>query len=98
MRDITDPRLMYLKATLFLGIGVIASSLILLEMPTARVAALLCAAVWGFCRLYYFCFYVIGRYIDPRFRFAGLWSVLKYLAKRGREFGAADDQPPSPCH
>jgi hypothetical protein len=98
MRDITDPRLMYLKARLFLGIGMIAGGLILVEMPTVRVAALLGATVWAFCRLYYFCFYVIGKYIDPQFRFAGLWSVVKYLmTRRGREHGA-DDQPPSPCH
>jgi len=29
--------------------------------------------------LYYFCFYVIEKYIDPSYRFDGLISVARYL-------------------
>jgi hypothetical protein len=35
-------------------------------------------AIWAFCRAYYFAFYVIERYIDPGFRFAGLSSLVRY--------------------
>jgi hypothetical protein len=41
-------------------------------------------AVWGFCRSYYFAFYVIERYVDPGYRFSGLGSFLLYIV-RGRK-------------
>ena len=47
-------------------------------------AALLCLVIWSFCRLYYFAFYVIEKYTDPAYRFAGLWSFFQYLMRRGK--------------
>jgi hypothetical protein len=82
MPDLKDPRLMYLKAGLFLLIGLLACAGILLEAPSMRVALLLAAAIWAFCRLYYFLFYVIERYIDPQARFGGVWDAVKHLARR----------------
>ena len=78
-RDLTDPRLMYLKAFLFLVIGIAAGVGILAENPTLRTGFLLGLAIWSFCRLYYFAFYVIEKYIDPQFRFDGLFSLLRYF-------------------
>jgi len=49
-------RLMYLKAILFLGIGVVSVGLILIEYGSIRVALLLGLSIWSFCRLYYFMF------------------------------------------
>jgi len=75
---------MWLKAVLFLIIGVMSSALILIEIPEWRVLLLLVLAIWSFCRAYYFFFYVIEHYIDPSFRFSGLFSMLRYLwDKRG---------------
>lgn len=37
-------------------------------------AVLLALSIWGFCRAYYFAFYVIEKYVDPEFRFSGLLS------------------------
>ena len=54
--------------------------LILLECPKWKVAILLALAVWAFARAYYFAFYVIEHYIDPSYRFAGLWSFVRYVA------------------
>jgi hypothetical protein len=49
-------------------------------------AALLALAIWSFARAYYFAFYVIEHYIDPDFKFAGLWAFAQYLArKRSRD-------------
>ena len=63
----------------------LAAFLLILENPTLKTALLIAVAVWCFARFYYFCFYVIGRYVDPGYRFAGLWSVARYLlARRGR--------------
>jgi len=79
MKDLTDPFRIKLKGLLFLAIGLVASILLILEMPTVRVALLLSAAVWCFCRFYYFAFYVIEHYVDPGYRFSGLISFARYL-------------------
>lgn len=70
---------MWLKAILFVIIGLVASALILIELPDWRILLLLCLAIWSFCRAYYFAFYVIERYLDPSFRYSGLFSVIRHL-------------------
>lgn len=78
MADITNPKLLYFKGLLFLILGLIASALIFVESPTGQTALLLAIAIWSFCRLYYFMFYVIEHYVDPGYRFAGIFDFLKY--------------------
>ena len=70
---------MWIKAALFLVIGVVSCGLILVEYPDLRVAALLVLAIWAFCRAYYFAFYVIEKYVDPAYRFSGIFSAVRYL-------------------
>ena len=82
MKDLTDARWIKLKGILFLFIGVAASALLVLETPTVKVGVLLALAVWSFCRAYYFAFYVIEHYVDPKFRFSGLGSAIGYLLKK----------------
>ena len=82
MTDLTNPRLIKLKGVLFLLIGIASAVLLVLEQPTIRVAILLAIAIWCFCRFYYFAFYVIEHYVDPSYRFSGLWSFARYLASR----------------
>jgi len=82
MRDLQSHRWMWVKAALFLVIGLTSSALILWELPELRILALLVLAIWAFCRAYYFAFYVIEHYIDPSFRFSGLWSALRHLLKK----------------
>jgi hypothetical protein len=83
-RDITNPRLLYFKGLLFLITGVLAAALLILERPTLKVALLLALVVWCFARAYYFAFYVIQHYVDPGYRFAGLFDFARYaLRKRG---------------
>jgi hypothetical protein len=82
MPDLTNPRLMYAKAALFLLIALLSSTLLLLESPHLKTAALLTLAIWSSARAYYFAFYVIQHYIDPIYRFAGLFSFLRYLLSR----------------
>jgi hypothetical protein len=81
MGDLKDPRLIYLKGFLFLVAGVLSASAILIESPTLRTALLLGIAIWSFCRLYYFMFYVIEKYVDGNYRFAGIHSFLLYLLR-----------------
>jgi uncharacterized membrane protein len=82
MRDLKTSRWMWVKAVLFVVIGVVSCALILAEYPDWHVAVLLALAIWAFCRAYYFAFYVIEKHIDPEYRFSGLISVLRYLLKR----------------
>lgn len=85
--DLKSPGLMYLKAILFLIAGGAAVGGLLLESPTFRTAFLLLVAIASFCRLYYFMFYVVERYIDPSYRFAGIGSFVVYLLRRHRAGG-----------
>jgi hypothetical protein len=83
MADIKDPRLLYAKGALFVLGGIMAAGLILVEHPTIKVALLLAIAIWCFARAYYFAFYVIEHYVDPGYKFAGLWAFTCYvLGKR----------------
>lgn len=84
MTDIRSPKLLYLKGALFLFLGVLAAGLLLAEHPDWKVAALLALAIWSFARAYYFVFYVIEHYIDPGFKFAGLWDFARYVLNRKR--------------
>ena len=82
MADIQNPPLLYLKGALLLGVGVLASALLLIENPSLRTAALLAVAIWAFARAYYFAFYVVEYYIDGSYKFAGLLSFFRYLMRR----------------
>ena len=50
MKDLRDPRWMYLKAALMLGIGAVSSLLLFLERPTLMTAVRIALAVWAFAR------------------------------------------------
>jgi len=75
---------MILKALLFVLLGGIAAGILLWDAPTLKTAALLAIAIWAFARAYYFAFYVIERYIDPGFRFSGLFAAWRFLMTRRR--------------
>ena len=89
MRDIQNPKLLYLKAALLVALGLLASTALLAEHPSLKVAALLAIAVWAFARAYYFAFYVVEHYIDGTFHFSGLGSFVRYLVGRWWRLGAA---------
>lgn len=82
MTDITNPRLLYLKALLLLVLGVLSGGLLLWTAPSLRAAALLLICVWACCRAYYFAFYVVEHYVDAGYRFAGLTSFVRYAVRR----------------
>jgi hypothetical protein len=80
--DLKSAKLIYLKGFLFLVTSLLSAAALLLDSPTLRTAFLLLIAVWSFCRLYYFMFYVIEKYVDPAYKFAGLYSFLLYLLRK----------------
>ncbi len=81
MGDLKSPKLIVAKGFLFLGTGLLAAGTLLLLHPDLRAAALLAIAVWCFARFYYFAFYVLQRYVDPTYKFAGLASLVVHLVK-----------------
>ncbi|HEX8235668.1 MAG TPA: hypothetical protein VF600_06895 [Abditibacteriaceae bacterium] len=84
MGDLKSAGLIYLKGFLFFVAGTLAAASILLENPKLQTAFLLAIAIWSFCRLYYFMFYVIEKYVDGTYRFAGIHSFLLYLWRQRR--------------
>ena len=82
LTDDLSAKWIYLKGFLFLVTGLLAVAALLLDSPTLRTAFLLGVAIWSFCRLYYFLFYVIEKYTDPGYKFAGLYSFLVYLVRK----------------
>lgn len=83
--DLKHPGWMYLKAVLFVLVGCACFTLVWLESPTLTTAACLVLMIWAFARAYYFAFYVIGKYVDPGYRFSGLFSFFRYLAAGRRK-------------
>lgn len=84
MGDLKSAGWIKLKGWLFLLIGVLSGGLLLAEHPDVRTALLLGVCVWAFCRFYFFAFYVIERWVDPSFKFAGLGAFVRYwFSRRG---------------
>jgi hypothetical protein len=82
--DLTSRRWIVLKGGLFLAIAVVAALLIGIEAPSWRVVTLLILLAWASARFYYFLFYVLERYVDPRLKYAGILAMLRTLLLRGR--------------
>ena len=82
--DIKSPWLLHTKGILFLIAGLMAAGLILLELPTLKIAGYLVITVWAFCRFYYYLFYVLERYIGREKPFAGIADALGTLLRRGK--------------
>jgi len=82
MRDLTSRIWIVVKGVMFALIALTTATLILAEMPTAKLAVLLTMLVWASCRFYYFLFYVLERYIDPTMRYAGLVDLLMGMRQR----------------
>lgn len=85
--DLTSRRAIFLKGWLFLVLGLFAAGSLLALHPGWDTALLLAIALWAFCRWYYFAFYVVERYVDPTYRFAGLGSFVRYLWRSRKNRG-----------
>jgi len=77
MRNLTDSAVDSGEGLLFLFLGLAGGMLLFLQHPTQNVVSSRCT-VWAFCRFYYFAFYVTQNYVDPNFRFNGLFSAARY--------------------
>ena len=82
--DLKNPHAIYAKGIAFLLIACLGFGLLLLENFSFRFLLVLTITIWGFCRAYYFAFYVIEHYVDSQFRFAGLLDFARYLLGKPR--------------
>jgi len=82
MSDLKSKWAIYLKAGLFMVIGLASAALLLGQTPTLETAILMSLTIWSFCRAYYFAFYVIEHYVDPTFQFSGLLDFARFLLHR----------------
>ena len=88
-----DRRAIIAKGMLFLALGILAAGLILIRHSQLLTMALLLIAIWSFCRFYFFAFYVLEHYVDPNYRFDGLFSTIWYLfGKNPRRAGSKSDE------
>jgi len=81
MRDLSSRGLIVAKGLMFLVVAGVTATLLLLEAPSLRVAALMALLVWASCRFYYFLFYVLHHYVDPSLRYAGLLALLRQIRR-----------------
>ena len=82
MADFKDWRLLRLKSAFFVALGLLAVAIILLKYPDWQLAWIMFISIWAFCLAYYFAFYVIGKSMEPTFKFAGLISMLSYFLNK----------------
>ena len=94
--DIKNAKLIIFKGFLFLLAGALAALGVWLETPEWRTALLFGIAIWCFGRFYYFAFYVIEKYVDPSYKFAGLGSFVLYFYKKRHP--RLPEECSCPCH
>lgn len=80
--DLTNPRAITAKGLLLLLCAAIAAIAILLESPSWRMAGLVAILVWATARSYFFLFYVLHRYVDPRLRYDGILGLLRAIRSK----------------
>ena len=60
MKDLRNPRLMWLKAVLFLIIGAVCAALLWFESPTFKTGLLLLLGIWAFVVMSFAAFFYCG--------------------------------------
>ena len=81
MKNIKSQKLIVIKGLLFISITAISAIGIILYCPRVEVIALLLILIWASARSYYFLFYVLEKYVDPKLKYSGLFNLLKNLKK-----------------
>ncbi len=57
------------------GVGIVC------HCPEVKVAGLVLILIWSSARSYYFIFYVLEKYVDPRLKYAGIIDLIKNIRK-----------------
>lgn len=80
-RDLKSTKWIYAKGAGFLIIILMCFGVLIFDEVKWRRAFLGLCLIWSSARFYYFLFYVIEKYVDPNFKFSGVWSAVQYLLK-----------------
>jgi len=81
MPDLVSKRLIVVKGLLFMVIVAGASAGIVYHCPRLEVVGLLLILIWASARSYYFLFYVLEKYVDPKLKYTGILDLIKQLGK-----------------
>ncbi|MCA9402366.1 MAG: hypothetical protein KC897_01180 [Candidatus Omnitrophica bacterium] len=92
MADLKSKKLIVLKGFLFMAIVAVSASLLYAQSPALKTAFLLTLVIWASARAYYFLFYVLYEYVDRRFKYAGLFSLIKAI-RQGHSSSRKDQSP-----
>ena len=82
MPKILSKRLIVIKGLLFFAIVVGGGVSIFCYCPKPIVAGLLLILIWASARSYYFIFYVLEKYVDPKLRYTGIIDLIKNLRRK----------------
>ena len=91
MGNLTSKPWIVAKGVLFLLIALASAALVWLEAPGVRTGLLLVLLAWSAARFYYFLFYVLGNYVDPSLKYAGIGALVRELLRKRRTPGAPPD-------
>ena len=81
MKNIKSQKLIVIKGLLIISITAISAIGIVLYCPRVEVITFLLILIWASARSYYFLFYVLEKYVDPKLKYSGLFNLLKNLKK-----------------
>lgn len=76
MRNLTDPFWMWVKAVLLGVIALVSGGVVWMKVGGWEVAVLLGLLVWSSCRVHYFLFHVLERWVEPGGRFRGISELV----------------------
>jgi len=79
MGDLKSKRVIVAKGLLFLVLIALSGGALFCLAPDWKTLLLLAVLVWASARFYYFLFYVLHAYVDPRYQYAGLVALVKSI-------------------
>ena len=82
MGDLKNRKLIVLKGVLFFLMLSFAIATLVALTRDWLIGALVILVAWLAMRFYYFLFYVLERYVDPRLKYAGVFALIVAIARR----------------
>jgi hypothetical protein len=79
-KDLT-PRMIVIKGLLFILIAAVSGVGIVIYSPRIEIFVLVLILIWASARSYYFLFYVLEKYVDPKLQYTGLIDLIRKMKK-----------------
>ena len=81
MTDIESKRLIVGKGVLFMLTVVLSAVGLVCYCPRWEVVVLVLILMWASARSYYFLFYVLEKYVDPRLKYSGIVDLIRNMRR-----------------